>query len=466
MSPHTWNTRHKDGFNSDYYPAQSPTRFQVKKKLLKNIPVATFVAVDKDKNLYALSLNGKETNHNRLWSFDKNGKQRWASDVSLPSLTSIGLSNDGFLYVADGQQLHKLRTKDGSIIWQQKLQEETSAIMFLSEEEILILGIKGNLYLFHAAGQSISPPHSIKAKVLEKGVDHSYMPKKNKHHELLKKGLEQINVSLDYSQRAAERFLGIGVAAKNVLAIDQADRTIYILSADETGKKSKLICLRHDLKKQSYTTVFTTVIGSGCDSSPNLSFDKKSVYCTDKGGKLYAIDAKKGTIHWSLQLENSSSASINSTPDKLIYVSIKENIVCIKDDGNIGTLLWKSELEKKAKKLKLPNVFVNSVLCITTNHVHAITSFGKHWSGLPLLFKHQLMTFDRLTGQLLSSLAIDHECICTPSILDSENFIVPSKPFFQGSLAVLRKKNFLFKLLLPKPKAFHGLVIYTNAVEQ
>ena len=57
----TWRTRHKDSVNSDYFPAEGPKHFQVRKKLLKNIPAATFVAVDEQKRMYLLTLNkGKE----------------------------------------------------------------------------------------------------------------------------------------------------------------------------------------------------------------------------------------------------------------------------------------------------------------------------------------------------------------------------------------------------------------------
>ena len=48
----TWRTRHKDSVNSDYFPAEGPKHFQVRKKLLKNIPAATFVAVDEQKRTY------------------------------------------------------------------------------------------------------------------------------------------------------------------------------------------------------------------------------------------------------------------------------------------------------------------------------------------------------------------------------------------------------------------------------
>ena len=454
----SWNTRHKDPHNSDYYPADSPSIFEVKQTLLKNIPVATFVAVDADKNMYALTLAGKdkETSTKRLYSFDRLGNLRWTSSAMLTSLTSIGLSDD-YLYTADGEYLFKLKTVDGSLIWKRSLAEETAAIMFLSASEILVLGIKGNLYLFDANGEVITPAYQLESKVLDDGVAHTYMPKEEAQFHLFRKALVRINVDPGYAEQAVNRFFGRGVAAKNVPAINQKERLIYLLTSDETGTKSLLIALKHDPSTNSYHRQFTTTLGPGCDSSPNLSFDCSRIYCTAGNGELYSVDAYTGFVYWTYQLQNSSSASINSTADHLIFISIKEEIVCIKDQGATAKKHWQSRLTAEGQVFGYDQTFVNSVLVISANHVHAIASHTKHVAGMDIPFTHALMTLDRQTGQPMSRLPIDCECMCTPSFLDANHLLVPSKPFYNGIKAVLQEEGCE---LDEEPSDFYGLVVY------
>ncbi len=459
----SWSTRHKDSYNSDYYPADTPSSFEVKYQLLKNIPAATFVAVDEDKNMYVLTLAGKATSSEepikRLCSFDRQGRLRWTSAIMLTSLTSIGLSEGKYLYTTDGAYLYKLRTDDGSLVWKQTLPEESSAIMFLSETEILVLGILGNLYLFDGKGEVITPPYQLECKTLDAGVAHDYMPKKEAQFKVFQEALTKINVDPRYAKQAVNRFFGRGVAAKNVPAINQNKRLIYLLTSDATGTKSLLIALKHDPTTNTYHRQFTTTLGPGCDSSPNLSFDCSRIYCTAGNGELYAVDASTGKVYWTYQLKNSSSASINSTADHCIYISIKEEIVCIQDKGDCAEQRWQSRLTAESQRLGYTKAFVNSVLVISNNHVHAVASYTRPIEGMDIPFSHGLYTLDRHTGLPMSKKVIACECMCTPSFLDKNHLIVPSKPFYKGMKEVMLEKGVELSDDIEQTD-FYGVVVY------
>ena len=457
----TWNTRHKDPKNSDYFPVNGPSEFRVKKKLLRQIPVATFVAVDSSKRMYAYSLNEANATTGNLWAFDAEGNELWHSSEVSPSLSSIGVTDEGMVYVADGTSLVQISC-DGKLLQKTALPEETSAVMFLSEHELVILGIKGHLYYYDSRNNSMSEPYFIGCKILDRGVQHSHMPTNPKHLDIFTEGVKATNASPSYASQVAKRILGIGVGAKNVPAIDQAQKSVFIIAADQDGTGSNAIRLDWIAKDGQFKKIFETPIGAGCDTSPNLSHDGKRIYCVDKEGFLYSISATDGAVLWKYQMEDSSSASVNSTPDNHIYISIKRDIVCLEDTGSAGKLAWSTNMISQAKKLGFGICMINSVNCVVENNVYAVAAYGKKIGNQFIPFKHQLIVIDRATGALVSTLPIAHESLCTPSMLDANTLIVPSKPFYQGILKILRKKSLLHKFIFPKPVDFHGLTLYEN----
>lgn len=455
----TWNTRHKDPRNSDYFPVNGPTEFKVKKQLLRQIPVATFVAVDSSKRMYAYSLNKANATTGNLWAFDAEGNELWHSSEVSPSLSSIGVTDKGMVYIADGTSLIQI-SRDGKLLQKKVLSEETSAVMFLSGYELVILGIKGHLYHYDTFNNAMSEPYFIGCKTLDRGVQHNHMPTSPKHLDIFTQGVKAINASSLYATQIVNRFLGIGVGAKNVPAIDQAQKRVFIVAADQEGTSSNAIRLDWIEKDKQFKKIYETPIGAGCDTSPNLSFDSKRIYCIDKDSFLYSISAANGVILWKYKLEDSSSASINSTPDNHIYISIKKNIVCLEDTGSAGRYTWSTNMAGQTKKLGLSHCMINSVNCVLKNNIYAVAAYGKKIANQFIPFKHQLITIDRATGALVSTLLIAHESMCTPSMLDANTLIVPSKPFYQGILKVLREKSFLNKMRIPKPVDFYGLTLY------
>ena len=424
-----WRSRHADRLNSDYVDIPGFDDFEVDWVELSNTPAATVACYNQNNLIFISTLNEPSESRGCLWCFDNSGKCRWHSGIHVaPSLTSPGITSSGTVIVADGMCLSHW-SAGGELIWKTSWPHETSAVAFLPNENPVVLGIDGSLAVFDVhSGLPISRPLALPSRVMKFGVVHEHMPSPEQRQNFTEK-MRSIGVAEGYCEQALKRFLGIGVVAKNVPAIDPQSGTIFIAASGAEGAGGFFYGMRLERslgELDQFKLIFKTPMGAGCDTSPAISFDCKEVYCSDKSGIFYAFSAITGKLLWQLNLTGSSSASPNVSPDGLIYSSLKHEIVCLKSTKNGGRIVWQSSLRDHFGE----DVQVNSVLCVSRRNIYGVAALGYPRNKSEFeADKHVVLIIDRLDGRLCNSIRLNHECGCTISMLPDGRLLIPSKPF-------------------------------------
>lgn len=411
MSPKSisWTCRHGDQHNSDFVDIKGSDSVDIQWQALENIPAATVACHHKGETIFVSTLNAPSAKKGCLWGLDSNGAVLWHSGVALrPSLTSPCVDNDGNVYVADGVTLSSW-TCDGKQRWSVPLTYETSGLMLLNVDQIAVLGIEGTVALFSITAGACLKTMSLSGKQMSNGISHAHL-KKPEVIDSFMSSMLAIGVCPDYARQALNRFIGNRIVAKNVPAVHPTLNRLYSMSAIENNQ-NRLSGI--DLQTENFA--FQADFGSGCDTSPALSWDCQTLYMSDKQGHFYAADSSNGRVLWQTDLPDSSSASPNVTPDGLIYTSIKSDIVCLDKHGAIQ---WMGNLSTHFET----EVCVNSVLCVTQQYIYGVLALNTD--------THYLLVLDRLTGAVVSSTSLAHESVCTLSILPNGNILIPSKPFF------------------------------------
>lgn len=424
-----WQTRHGDPCNTDYLPVDGPAQPRVSWRALPGVPAATFAAVDRHGCIYLSTLNGPDGAN--LHSLDPDGDLRWSARAR-PSLTSLGITPEGDSFLADGEALHK-RSRDGELAWSRPLKREVSAVMFMPDGAVLAPTIDGHMELYDPKDGTRLAAARLPVTDMLEGVGHDDMPMTSARRRAFLAGFKAINISRDYAQRAAQRFLGIGVAAKNVPAICPDGRVLTVVATTPGGAAgSSSTMLGLDLRGEQFDVAFATEVGPGCDTSPTLSAHGARAYCVDRSGTLFALETRNGQVCWQLALGRASSASPNAAPGGLIYVSIKTEILCVRDRGDRGEIEWRSDLTTEAERRGSTAVLVNSVLVLSARRLYGVCAYGAPGPHGFAPKQHALLVFDRHSGQLEHHSALTHESLCTPSITGSGTLLVPAKPFYSG----------------------------------
>jgi outer membrane protein assembly factor BamB len=444
-----WGTRHGDGRNGDFVPVDGSADFRVRRKTAEGVPAATFAALDGADNVYLLTLNRARSGRGHLWSFAPDGALRWTVALERPSLTSPAVAPEGTVYVCDGAALRAVGVA-GETLWRTPVDTETAAVVFLEPDTLGVLGLDGVLHAYDRRdGREVAAPLALPAAPMARGVRRRLLPLQRRL-QLLTRACRAIGVDPDYCERAARRFLGVGVAAKNVPAVHPLSGRVFVAAADATGEGGRLFGV--DLVGGSeWRVAFEASMGPGCDTSPVLSADGTRAYCVDRGGVLHAFETEEGGLAWTLPLPGGSAASPAMGEDDRLYVALRGEVACVRDEGARGVLLWVSRLDTVARGEGLPRVGVNSVLCLTRRYVYGVVSFGPRFLGRALPRAHRLVVLDREDGAVVSTLALGHESFCTLSMAADGSLLVPSKPFHRGLRLALGLGRGL-------PPAYHGLV--------
>lgn len=412
-----WANRHGDVLNSDYLDCASGPHLDLQWRALKNIPAATVACYNASGHIFVSTLNAPTEDAGCLWCFNGDGQVLWHSGTRVrASLTSPAVTQSGSVVVADGTHVFHWAA-NGELLWQVPFAHETSGVMIAPQGQIVVLGIDGVLAVFDAAQGAQLHTLQLDSVPMAQGVWHAHM--RGRAAEGMRARLQQRGVDASYVDTAIRRFLGIGVAAKNVPALHPHSGRIFIAAAGQTPDAG-ILC---GIDVATMGRAFKVAMGPGCDTSPALSFDLTQVFCADQGGRITSHATGDGRVLWQTPLPGTSSASPNPTPDGRLYISIKSDVVCLSATGEI---LWTSELKKQTGA----DVQINSVLCVNQQFIYCVAAVGQasaaQWFAASA---HVLLTLDRLTGQIASHSAVPHESVCTLSMWPDGSLLVPSKPF-------------------------------------
>jgi outer membrane protein assembly factor BamB len=442
--------RHADAQNTDCAGGPGSASYETAWQALRGIPAATYAATDAKGRVTVLCLSDADASP-CLRSFEPDGSPRWESSLVGPSLSSIAVDPGGNVFAADGRHLTALDDR-GALRWQTFLPVEVPALHFLSAGRLLAPGIDGSLNAFDtAAGKALAPPLRLPCGPMPWGTaGRKRIARRRCRH--LGRAFARIGADPAYAGQAARRFLGIGVSAKNVPAVDGTTGRIYQAATDESGAGGVLygVDLERAGTSSAWRVAFRTKMGPGCDSSPGVSPVTGRVYCPDREGRLYAFDGVTGRVVWSFDTGGGSSASFAVAGDTL-YGALHRELIGIQDLGDRGEAAWRADVAEGRKAA----VRLNSVPLVAGGFVNVVCTFGRRRLGVFVPGEHALLTFDRLSGRMSGRCALLQESCCTLSMGPDGTLYVPSKPMFKGVALALHD-------LLPLPflKAspeFHGL---------
>lgn len=461
-----WSTRHADLRSSDYVDINGVANFRVAWHSLENIPAATFCGYDKVGNCYLATLNEPDDCRGTVWSLSSKGEVRWLISSLLPSLTSLAVDEHGNVYVSDGRSLASFDCNGGAR-WVRESPGETAAVIFLPSGHIFVQNVFGGIRIFDVDGYQVLDNYLLECSAMEDGCGHDHLPGKIGRF-LFQKAAERIGVSRRYSKRMIERFLGVGISAKHVPAVvPELNRIIVVVA--HGSDSSYIYGLDINLTEPAspvLVTAFTTSVLGGSDTSPAVSFDGLRFYCTDGGGYCYSLSSLSGEVLWKLKLPDMSSASPSTSPDGFVYISVKSQVIAIKEHGSSGEIAWKQDFSLLKPGDKDLRVMANSVLAVNRGYVYCVVSIGKMF--LKKLIPHNscLVSMNRLTGEITGVTTLNHESLCTLSILPNGSLLIPSKPLLYGLERLIERVKSLLLLQKSKPSTFHGLVklvpVYEN----
>ncbi|WP_161798982.1 PQQ-binding-like beta-propeller repeat protein [Caenimonas sp. SL110] len=403
--------------NSDYLDCGAGPHVDLQWRALKNIPAATVACYNATGHIFVSTLNAPTEDAGCLWCLNEDGHVLWHTGTRVrASLTSPAVTQAGSVVVADGAHLFHWAVS-GELLWQVPFAHETAGVMIAPQGQIVVLGIDGCLAVFDAGQGTQLHALRLESVPMAQGVWHSHM--RGRAGEGMRARLQQRGVDASYVDTGIRRFLGIGVAAKNVPALHPHSGRIFIAAAGETADSGIL----YGIDLLNLERAFKVSMGPGCDTSPALSFDLSQVFCADQGGCITSHATDDGRVLWSTPLPGTSSASPNPTPDGRLYISIKSDVVCLSATGEV---LWTSELKKQTGA----DVQINSVLCVNRQFIYCVAALGQASADRGFVpAAHALLSLDRLTGQIVSRTALAHESVCTLSMWPDGSVLVPSKPF-------------------------------------
>lgn len=452
-----WNTRHADLRSSDYIDIDGATAFEPQWENLKNIPAATFCGYDTECNCYVATLNTPSEDKGTIWSFNSSGELRWHVNTFQPSLSSLAVDSNGCIYFDDGLQFVCLDTH-GNQRWAHPSSAETAAVVILADGRLFVQNVLGAICIYDHHGKILLGNFQLDCKAMKNGCCHAHMPGKLGRY-LFKKSAEKIGVSKKYTRQMINRFFGVGVLAKHVPAIvPELNRIILINANGENESYVYGLDIESNSDSVSLVEVFKTTIPGGADTSPAISFDGKRFYCSDGQGCCYCLSTETGEILWELRLPGTSSASPSVSPDGYIYFSVTTAVIAIKDYISHADIVWRQDfkqLKPEASKYKL---IANSVLAVTRGYLYGVVSLSQMWLGRPLPKSSCLVIVDRITGDIKDTTPLDHESLCTLSIMPCGSILIPSKPILSGLKRLLSSLYNPLSLMHGKPWKFNGLV--------
>ncbi|MFH1407963.1 MAG: PQQ-binding-like beta-propeller repeat protein, partial [Patescibacteria group bacterium] len=113
------------------------------------------IVVDKSGNIYFELKNVLPKTGNTIYSYTKDGKQRWGYEYEgYDSFPNIIIDANGILYAVSGEKVFALSSSDGFLLWEYVLDSYSTVTPVLDNfGNLLVVDFRGNLYSFKGNGE-------------------------------------------------------------------------------------------------------------------------------------------------------------------------------------------------------------------------------------------------------------------------------------------------------------------------
>lgn len=313
-----WSATHADGANTDFSETNIPGQVELAwyKKFDGTINLGPSFG---DDGTVFITTSGEGCH---LYALDPvTGDTKWCSPKLNEFAVASGvlIDKDQRLFIADNQRMYAFDAR-GKILWSVGIDGFPFSAQFTQTGRLIFITHIGTIYVLdRKTGKEVLQP---------------------------KKLIDSETAVRDFDPRACMQGTRDCPCA-NTPAFDNSTGNIYFTFWFPGASQASLVAMRYtEDSTPSLEMIWqNNQLPGGSASSPDLSYDRKTVYVNDNVNSVHAIDTKSGEVRWSYNIGYKPGGSQSTSPEGYILPGggADAKLMCIRDNAVSASLIWKSD---------------------------------------------------------------------------------------------------------------------------